>query len=419
MKKFIFIFAALFLGLSQVSAQEIYVDNFTAPEGGVQKFDVKYRGIEGKTIQGYIFKFQFPDGLSLVTEDGAAIYEPGEGNANFDVKTTATGVQASPSSKSSKLAGDEGVLVTLTLQVNDPLAEGSSANVKVYGASLTEKVANEDGTSSYKDLDTNPFDFTVTIIENRITLDETVGVTDETPTGEQNVLVKRTLKADNWNTICLPFAMTANQIKEAFPENTVELADFTGCDSDGDYSKESTYVKVNFATVEAIEANHPYLVKVSSPVSEFRVDNVTVIIPEEDPAVKKDEFSINVGTPRNPIYQYFYNSFVGSYVPGTIVPKGALYLSSNKFYYSTGASTIKAFRGYFDFQVSYLDEQPYGAKIDINIDGESTSINGMGLQQKVEGVYDLSGRKIQLENGDLNKLQKGVYIIDGKKVTIK
>ena len=43
----------------------------------------------------------------------------------------------------------------------------------------------------------------------------------------------------------------------------------------------------------------------------------------------------------------------------------------------------------------------------------------MNFQHITEGVYDLSGRKIQLQDGDLNKLQKGVYIINGKKVTIK
>lgn len=410
MKKFIFIFAALFLGLSQVSAQEIYVDNFTAPEGGVQKFDVKYRGIEGKTIQGYIFKFKFPDGLSLVTEDGVAIYELGEGNANFDVKTTATGVQASPKSKSSKLAGDEGVLVTLTLQVNNPLVEGNTANVNVYGASLTEKVANEDGTSSYKDLDTDPFDFTVTIIENRITLDENVGVTSETPTGEQNVLVKRTLKADNWNTICLPFAMTADQVKAAFGEG-VQLADFNGCDSDGDKDNPSTSIKVKFNAVDAIEANHPYLIKVESALTEFRADAVTISPDEENAIIQMDKSS-----GRNPVY----NSFVGTYNPSTIIPVGGLFLNSNKFYYSNGNSKLKAFRAYFDFAVSWLEEAPYAeSKISISVDDDATSIDGIGYQRITEGVYDLSGRKIQLENGDLNKLQKGVYIIDGKKVTIK
>ena len=387
------------------------------PQGGTGYIEVKYQFAQENYFANYSFDLYLPEGITLNqskivlgdchSENHPTKYTIGQ-NEGADGAYYSLAILSNPTTA---LSGTSDVLVRLAVDV----ASTFDLNTELEGAIKKIRFASTGGsTTAFDDIK-----FTIKVVENRITLDETVGVTSDTPTGEQNVLVKRTLKAGNWNTICLPFAMTANQIKEAFPENTVELADFTGCDSDGDYSKESTYVKVNFATVEAIEANHPYLVKVSSPVSEFKVDNVTVVIPEEDPAVKKDEFSVNVGTPRNPIYQYFYNSFVGSYVPGTIVPKGALYLSSNKFYYSTGASTIKAFRGYFDFQVSYLDEQPYGAKIDINIDGESTSINGMGLQQKVEGVYDLSGRKIQLENGDLNKLQKGVYIIDGKKVTIK
>ena len=64
--------------------------------------------------------------------------------------------------------------------------------------------------------------------------------------------------------------------------------------------------------------------------------------------------------------------------------------------------------------------QDFGAKVGFIVDGEATSVDGIpSYQRVVEGVYDLSGRKIQLQDGDLNKLQKGVYIIDGKKVTIK
>lgn len=412
MKKFIFLFAALFLGLSQVSAQEIYVDNFTAPEGGVQKFEVKYKGIEGKTIQGYIFKFEFPEGLSLVTnEDDEAIFEYGDGNTKFDVKSTATGFQASPSSKTSQLSGSEGTLLTLTLQVNDPLVEGNTANVKVYGASLTEKVENTDGTSSYKDLDTDPFDFTVTIVENRVTLDEAVGVTSDTPTGTQNVLVKRTIKAGNWGTICLPFAMTGDQVKAAFGEG-VEIGDFTGYDPTYDDDDFVTSIKVNFSSVDitsGMVANHPYIIKVEDAISEFKCDNVE-IAPSEEPIV-------HFGTTRK------YKDFVGTYsvinnLGSTDEP--CLFLSGNKFYYATGNTKLKAFRGYFAFYEFLKEFDPEaGAKISISVDGEATSIDGIGMQRIAEGVYDLSGRKIQLENGDLNKLQKGVYIIDGKKVTIK
>ena len=240
-------------------------------------------------------------------------------------------------------------------------------------------------------------------------MDETVGVTEETPTGEQNVLVKRTIKDGNWSTICLPFAMTSDQVKAAFGEG-VQLADFNGCDSDGDKDNPSTSIKVKFNAVDAIEANHPYLIKVETALTEFKADAVTISPDEENAIIQMDKTS-----GRNPVY----NSFVGTYNPSTIIPIGGLFLNSNKFYYSNGNSKLKAFRAYFDFAVSWLEEAPYESKIWISIDGDATSIDGIGTQRVVEGVYDLSGRKIQLQDGDLNKLQKGVYIIDGKKVTIK
>lgn len=46
-----------------------------------------------------------------------------------------------------------------------------------------------------------------------------------------NVRVKRTIKANEWSTLVLPFAMTAEQVKSAFG-NDVQLADFTGVETE-------------------------------------------------------------------------------------------------------------------------------------------------------------------------------------------
>ena len=412
MKKFIFIFAALFLGLSQANAQEIYVDNFTAPEGGVMKFDVKYRGIGDKTIQGYIFKFEFPEGLSLVTEDDIAIFEYGEGNTSFDVKTTATGVQASPKSKTSQLAGNEGTLVTLTLQVNDPLAQGDVATVKVYDASLTQKVVNTDGTSSYKDLDTNPFTFDVTIGEDRVIFNEADTRLPAYTAGEKkNVRMTRTIKAESWSTIVLPFTLTKTKAEEAFGTD-VKLAEFTGFDteysSEEDITPDAITIKFTTYTMNAkkgMTGGKPFLIKTSADVESFEAEEVQLVDAVAD-VTMADEYETS-------------GKFTGSFVK-TVVPADGLFINSEKFYYSTGKTNIKAFRGWFDLKAVLDKDTDFGAKIGFTIDGDATDIDGIPSYQRVtEGVYDLSGRKIQLQDGDLNKLQKGVYIIDGKKVTIK
>lgn len=247
-------------------------------------------------------------------------------------------------------------------------------------------------------------------LSDRVILDENSTTAPEAMENV-NVLVKRTIKAGNWNTICLPFAMDATQMNTAFGEG-VELADFVGYEETYDAAEVNVIaIDVKFATATTFEANHPYIVKVGADVSEFKLDGVNLEPSEEDALVEYD----NGKTGKQRVV---WGTFQGNYTAETLVPENNLFISGNKFYYSTGATKMKAFRGYFWF-TDELAVKALGAKINISVDGEATSIDGMNFQHIVEGVYDLSGRKIQLENGDLNKLQKGVYIIDGKKVTIK
>ncbi len=102
----------------------------------------------------------------------------------------------------------------------------------------------------------------------------------------------------------------------------------------------------------------------------------------------------------------------------TVIPENGLFISDNKFYYSKGETNIKGFRTWFELEAILGQETPF-AKINFSVDDETTAIDGINTQRVIEGVYDLQGRKMKIENNDLNSLQKGVYIIDGKKVTIK
>ena len=53
------------------------------------------------------------------------------------------------------------------------------------------------------------------------------------------------------------------------------------------------------------------------------------------------------------------------------------------------------------------------------MDDVADGIDVLRTSIPAEGIYDLSGRKIKLEGDDLSRLPKGVYIMDGKKVTVK
>jgi hypothetical protein len=111
------------------------------------------------------------------------------------------------------------------------------------------------------------------------------------------VTVKRTIAPNEWGTICLPFAMTASQVKTAFGED-VELANFKGCvvgyEDDGETVKS---INVTFADTTAMKANHPYIIKVREQVKEFEVDGVDIVAlgENEKASVDCDKKTVTVG----------------------------------------------------------------------------------------------------------------------------
>lgn len=254
------------------------------------------------------------------------------------------------------------------------------------------------------------------VITNRLTLSETSTEVPAVMSGV-NIRVERTINANEWSTLCLPFDMFSDQVEEVFGADA-KFALFTGYTKDGELPSTSSAstaqsIVLNFAAQDwsadgddGIFANTPYLVWTSKKVEMFELDGVNI-----NPTDAKTEVKRNGTTGR------VVGTFYGTQSAGKSIPQNGLFLSGGNFWYSKGLTKIKAFRGYFVLNDVLADLS--SANVKVNVDGETTGINGISYKQISEGVYDLSGRKIQLENNDLNKLQKGVYIIDGKKVTIK
>ena len=52
------------------------------------------------------------------------------------------------------------------------------------------------------------------------------------------------------------------------------------------------------------------------------------------------------------------------------------------------------------------------------IDDVATDIQSVAIASNTnQGIYDLQGRKLNSKN--VNTLQKGVYVVNGKKITVK
>ena len=335
MKKYFFLLlsACLFCVGQAMADNVLTVSNVDVPLGGQAtieigcEFDTEYTAFE--------LQIALPEGLSLLTdEDGYPIIEKA-----FDTNHILTG-NLLPSNGNYKITcrsmenlsiPGSGVLFRVTVLADASLDLGTS-----YTASVTASEFTRTADSNGENLD--DVEFAVNITEFRTILDESSTSVPEAANGV-NVRVKRAILANEWSTICLPFAMTEAQVKAAFG-NDVQLGNF--CDTESTYDDDDNVVgiSISFEDATEIEANHPYIIKVSSPITEFTVDNVDVAPAEDDALIEVD----NGLTGRRRVV---YGGFYGTYHAQTELEKFALFMNSNKFWYSAGLTKMKAFRAYF------------------------------------------------------------------------
>lgn len=198
-----------------------------------------------------------------------------------------------------------------------------------------------------------------------------------------NVTLTRRIK-EGFNTVCLPFDMTADQVEDLFgTDSKVYAFSDEGVDADN--------VTVNFETVGAgtITANTPVLVKATKATEEgeSNVINGVIIKDSAEPKVE--------GT---------YFDFVGTYEAGDVAA-GDYYIGGGKLYKSAGTTEIWPSRAYLKAKAA--------VEVKMFIDDMETSINSiMDVPAAYAPIYTLAGQRV-------SKAVKGLYIVNGKKVVIK
>ena len=252
------------------------------------------------------------------------------------------------------------------------------------------------------------------IIPGRTVFDENSTTLPVDKTGV-NVSLKRTINANEWGTICLPFAIPASKMDDVFGQGW-ELCDFTGCGVSFEDDKTTvSSISVNFTKTSAIEANHPYIIKVSKDITSIEIDNVDIIALKdgEEAAVDRNELRLGTGTKKDP-YHYVYNRFIGNYVNGFTVPDECLFLSGGKFWYSAGKTQMMGYRAYFDFYEVLPEAQNANTRITIVIEeNEAVGISSVSHEPlATPRFYDLQGRCITHPS-------KGIYISGGHKYIIR
>ena len=411
MKKNIFILFALLASFLPVHAENgVKVGKTYIPQGGIGTIDIELVN-DDYELTAFDITLTLPEGLSFVLNDKGIPTSAKTGRMNDESFTVSSAMQTERAAK---------FICYSNLKL--PFADTSGTLLKVYvkadaelaiGTELTAALSKiEFTTTSTEAILFNNATFDIEIAENRVLLDELSTAMPEAAEGV-NVRVNRTIKANEWSTLVLPFAMTEEQVKSAFGDD-VQLADFTGVDTEADADENIVGMTVNFQAITAIEANHPCLIKVSEAMNSFTVDGVDVEA-EDEPSVDRDEIVVKVGGKK----YYYYNSFVGTYVENTEVPELSLFLNGNKFWYSTGATKMKAFRAYFSFYDVLTEVLEAESKIRFVVDDEVTSIDGIpSAADKMGAVYNLNGQLIG-SDVDVNSLPAGIYIKDGQKIVVK
>lgn len=204
-----------------------------------------------------------------------------------------------------------------------------------------------------------------------------------------DITLNRTLVADKWNTLCVPFAISEEEIKANFGEGTlVEKLDAVNGNT------------VNFADATSIEAGVPYLIKPTVAGTTYTFNGKDVIAD-----APKTEGNADV------TFQGIY-SLTDITNGGTV--KAAGVTEDGKVLFVNADSKTKAFRCFFTLNDNATISP---AMLKISIKGVETAINSivMGNSNAADNaIYNLQGQRV---NG--NSLTKGIYIKNGKKFAVK
>lgn len=304
-----------------------------------------------------------------------------------------------------------GTVAKITLTAGEGLLQGDNvtANLK------TCKITTSRGSSELLNED---LAFNITIGEpddGRVKFNEiSTSLPSYTAGDKADVTMTRTIKKDSWSTIVFPFNLTRANATTVFGDD-VQFAMFSGFEVDYGDDEENIKplgitVKFTSYTIPArgnLAGGTPVLIKTSKDITEpFKLNNVTLSAGVTDVSVAD-----GYGTP---------GKFTATLVK-TFVPEDGLFISENKFWYSTGKTNIKAFRGWFELGAVLDKDTDFGAKIGFFVDEQPTSVDGIGIgdNQHLNGaVYTVGGQLVGTDV-KINQLKKGVYIKDGKKFVVK
>lgn len=245
------------------------------------------------------------------------------------------------------------------------------------------------------------------------------------------VTYTRNFYQNKWGSICLPFSMNNRQMREQFGDETAVVI-MKGIDENGT-------IQMVWHTNQDIIAGYPYFILPRGEIKNENVSNGVISKIEanvvfEDKIIKENNPLFSVGSKFNTIdWSTSYNGesyssdypyvFVGNLTKETAPAGSYVMLTNGVLTKAKNTPTIKPFRAYLKYQGS----DPTKAK-PLNFGNwdqkdETTAINDFmfqnGILTESSDVYSIDGTKIRHNVQNLSGLDKGIYIINGKKYVVE
>lgn len=230
-----------------------------------------------------------------------------------------------------------------------------------------------------------------------ISLSESEDNTIETKS-DISISLNRKLVKGAWNTICLPFDVSAAQAKSAFGAD-VRIAALNA------ESKGNTLMFDN-KTAEGIKAAVPYLIMPSEVKADDKYEFYNVSIKPENTAS-----AAAVSTHDGFAFKGIYNKVDITQDINNSKSYAAFLGANNTLFKAKSGSTTKGFRAYFAIPNSTAT-----SALRVVVDGNATSIKNIncGVVESDDAVYNLQGQRI-----DARSLMPGLYIKAGKKFVVR
>ena len=232
-----------------------------------------------------------------------------------------------------------------------------------------------------------------------------------------------------WYTMCLPFDMTAQQLKSAYGSK-VEVVEFSGVDVEEKTNHDKIITLKFKQPVTETKAHHPYMIHPSLHKGTTTGVKTTIVgITKQEEKLESLESQKVVKEANGVTY-----TFIGNY-------DNTKTLQQYSYYYYSGDDETTYKNGFYKwiapnngtwtpYTACVLMNKDNGANAKPaisyyleNFDGETTAIGTLPTialpHTQEDKIYTIMGQEIQQGTLNLKTLPKGVYISNGKKYIVR